>query len=78
MGWLPITNGQGTSSIMIMYNHDSNLINAMTIKLILDNNLVNVYEKLYTELQKAVIKPLIQKLDNELSNELIQAIEGKT
>ena len=76
-GRFPTTSGQGNTCITIMYDHDSNLINAAAIKSRLEKDLVNGYKKLYEDLQKAGIKPLIQQLNNEVSKELIKAIEDK-
>lgn len=74
-GWLPINGRQGNTNIVIIYDHDLNLINATSIKLRLDNELINQYERLYADLHKAGIKILIQKLDNEASKDLIKAIK---
>ena len=76
-GRFPITSGQGNTCIMILYDHNSNVINAKPIKSRLDKDLVNRYNMLYKDLQKAGITPLIQRLDNEASKELIKAIEDK-
>ena len=73
----PITSGQGNTSIMIMYDHNSNVINATAIKSKLDKDFVHGYEALYEDLQKAGITPLIQRLDNEASKSLIKAIEDR-
>ena len=40
---------------MMIYDHDKNLINETAIKLRLDDDLINEYEKLYVELHKAGI-----------------------
>ena len=76
-GKFPITSGRGNTHIMVLYDHDSNFINATAIKSRLENDLINGYKILFKELYKAGIRPVIQKLDNEASEGLINAIKRK-
>ena len=76
-GRFPITSGQGNTHIMVLYDHDSNFINATAIKSRNTIDLIAGYEKLYKELYNAGIRPLIQRLDNEASEDLIAAIKDK-
>ena len=44
-GQFPITSGRGNTHIMVLYDHDTNFINATAIKSRLENDLVNGYKK---------------------------------
>ena len=50
MGKFLITSGRGNTHIMVLYDHDSNFINATAIKSRLENDLINGYKKLFKEL----------------------------
>ena len=45
-GQFAITSGRGNTHIMVLYDHDTNFINATAIKLRLENDLVNGYKKI--------------------------------
>ena len=76
-GQFPITSGQGNTCIMVSYDNDINLINAMAIKSRLKEDLIHRYNNLYNDLKKAGITLVIQRLDNETSKESIETIEEK-
>ena len=76
-GRFPITSGRGNTHIMVLYDHDSNFINAIAIKSRNTIDLIDGYDSLYKELYNAGIRPLIQGLDNEASKDLIAAIKDK-
>lgn len=60
-----------------MYDYDTNVINATAIKPHKQHDLVDGYDQLYKDLQKAGIQPVLHKLDNETSKDLIASIEEK-
>ena len=55
----------------------SNTIDAVGIKNRKTASLVQGYNELYEDLQKAGINPILHRLDNETSEELIEEIEKK-
>ena len=61
--------------ILLLYNYDSNLIVAQTMKSNKGAAIINAYELIYTELTEAGITPIIQYLDNETSKKVIVAIK---
>ena len=63
--------------MMVMYDYDTNVINATAIKSHKEHDLVDGYDRLYKDLQKAGIQPVLHKLDNETSKDLIESIEEK-
>ena len=72
-----ITSARGNADIMVLYDYDSNVINATAIKSRKKHHLVKGYNRLYKDLQKAGIQTLLHKLDNETSKDLIKSIEEK-
>lgn len=62
---------------MVMYDYDTNLINATAIKSHKKHDIVDGFDGLYKDLQKARIQPVLHKLDNEYSKDLISSIEEK-
>jgi hypothetical protein len=76
-GRFPTTSGQGNSYVMVMYDFDSNTINAVAIKNRKKESLIKGYNELYEDLEKAGINPVLHRLDNETSAELIREIEEK-
>ena len=59
---------------MVMYDYDTNVINATAIKSYKKHDLVDDNDWLYKYLQKAEIQPVLHKLDNETSKDLISSI----
>jgi hypothetical protein len=76
-GRFPTTSGQGNSYVMVMYDFDSNTINAVAIKNRKKESLIKGYNEMYEDLRKAGINPILHRLDNETSNDLIKEIEKK-
>jgi hypothetical protein len=77
-GRFPTTSGQGNSIVMVMYDFDSNTINAVAIsKNRKKESLIKGYNEMYEDLQKAGINPVLHRLDNETSKDLIKEIEKK-
>ena len=66
-GRFPTTSGQGDVYILVMYDFDSNTINAIRIKNRKIPSLVQGYNKLYEDLRIAGINPMLHQLDNETS-----------
>ena len=76
-GRFPTTSAQGNAYVLVMYDYDSNTINAVAIKNRKTASLVKGYNELYEDLKKAGINPILHRLDNETSTELILEIEKK-
>jgi hypothetical protein len=76
-GRFPTTSGQGNSYVMVMYDFDSNTINAVAIKNRKKESLIRGYNDMYEDLRKAEINPVLHRFDNETSKELIKEIENK-
>ncbi|OEU05713.1 hypothetical protein FRACYDRAFT_231764 [Fragilariopsis cylindrus CCMP1102] len=76
-GRFPTTSAQGNAYVLVMYDYDSNTINAVAIKNRKTASLVQGYNELFEDLQKAGINPVLHRLDNETSKELILEIEKK-
>jgi hypothetical protein len=76
-GRFPTTSGQGNAYVMVMYDFDSNTINAVAIKNRKKESLMKGYNEAYADLQKAGINPVLHRLDNETSKDLIKDIENK-
>jgi hypothetical protein len=76
-GWFPTTSGQGNSYVMVMYDFDSDTINAVAIKNRKKESLVKGYNGMYEDLQKAGINPVLHRSDNETSKDLIKEVESK-
>jgi hypothetical protein len=76
-GRFPTTSAQGNAYVLVMYDYDSNTINAVAIKNRKTASLVKGYNELFEDLKKAGINPVLHRLDNETSKELILEIEKK-
>ena len=76
-GRFPITSGQGNAYVMVLYDYDSNSINAVGIKNRKKESLIKGYNEMYEEIKKAGINPVLHRLDNETSTDLIKEIEMK-
>jgi hypothetical protein len=76
-GRFPTTSGQGNAYVMVMYDFDSNAINAVAIKNRKKESLIKGYNEMYEDLKKAGINPVLHRLDNETSKYLIKEIEKK-
>jgi hypothetical protein len=76
-GRFPTTSAQGNAYVLVMYDYDSNTINAIAIKNRKTASLVQGYNELFEDLKKAGINPVLHRLDNETSKELILEIEKK-
>jgi hypothetical protein len=76
-GRFPTTSGQGNAYVLVMYDFDSNSINAVGIKNRKKASLINGYNEMYEDLRIAGINPVLHRLDNETSHDLIAEIERK-
>jgi hypothetical protein len=76
-GRFPVKSLKGKSYIMVLYNYDSNVILAETMKSRKAPDLVAAYNKLHQQLLDGGVKPVLQRLDNEISRVLIKAIKDK-
>ena len=76
-GRFPVQSFYGNEYIFVMYDYDSNLINAVPIKSRSKKHILEGYETVYKTLIDAGIQPELQRLDNEISKELIASIKEK-
>ena len=76
-GRYPITSARGHKYIMVMYDYDTNYINAVPIKSRKSNELVRAFKVCYDELKLRGFTAQVLRLDNEISAELIKAIEDE-
>jgi hypothetical protein len=76
-GRFPTTSAQGNAYVMVLYDFDSNTINAVAIKNRKKESLIKGYNDMYEDLKKAGINPVLHRLDNETSKDLIKEIEKK-
>jgi hypothetical protein len=76
-GRFPLTSAQGNAYVMVLYDTNSNTIQAVPIQNRKTEELVRGYNEMTEELRKAGIQPIVHRLDNETSTELIEAIESK-
>ena len=60
---------------MVLYDFDSDVIDATAIKSRKTEDLIEGYEKLYQHLKEGGIQPVLHKLDNEVSKQMIDAIK---
>jgi hypothetical protein len=58
-GRFPTTSGKGNSYVMVMYDFNSNTINAVAIKYRKKESLIKGYNEMYEDLQKAGINPVL-------------------
>jgi hypothetical protein len=63
---------------MVMFDTDSNAIQAVPIRSKKKEELVRGYNEMTEELRKAGIVPGLHRLDNETSTDLIKAIEERS
>jgi hypothetical protein len=76
-GRFPLTSAQGNAYVMVLYDTDSNAIQAVPIQNRKTEEIVRGYKEMTDELRKAGIQPIVHRLDNETSSELIKAIEDR-
>jgi hypothetical protein len=76
-GRFPAISGQGNSFVMVMYDFDSNTINAVPIKNRKKESLIKGNNEIYEDFRKTRINPVLHRLDNETSKDLIKEIENK-
>jgi hypothetical protein len=76
-GRFPITSSQGNAYVMVMYDTNSNAIQAVPIKSRKTEELVRGYNEMTEELRKAGIVPVLHRLNNETLKDLIKAIEDR-
>jgi hypothetical protein len=74
-GRYPIISARGHKYIMVMFDYDTNYINAIPIKSRKSNELVRAFKICYDELKQKGLTARVLRLDNEISAELIRAIE---
>ena len=77
IGRFPITSQRGNSYIMVLYDFDSNVIDATALKSRTKEDLIEVYEELYQHVQEGGIQPVLPKLQNEASAQMIEAMTEK-
>ena len=62
---------------MVLYDFDSNVIDAAAVKSRKTEDLIEAYEELYQHLKDGGIQPILHKMDNEASQQMIDAIKEK-
>ena len=75
-GRYPITSARGHKYLFVMYDFDSNYINAVPIKSRKSCELVRGFTECYELLKKNGLTARMLRLDNEVSKELIATIEN--
>ncbi|OEU19979.1 hypothetical protein FRACYDRAFT_182300, partial [Fragilariopsis cylindrus CCMP1102] len=73
-GRYPVTSARGHKYIMVMYDYDTNYINAVPIRSRKSSELVAAFKFCYDELKERGFTARVMRLDNEISTELIAAI----
>jgi hypothetical protein len=76
-GRSPVKSIKGKSYLIVLYNYDSNIILATSMKSGTAPDLVAAYNELHQQLLDDGVKPVLQRLDNEISKVLIRAITDK-
>ena len=74
-GRYPVTSARGHKYIFVMYDYDSNYINAIPITSRKSCELVRAFTECYDALQNNGLTARLLHLDNEVSHELITTIE---
>ena len=62
---------------MVLYNYDSNVILAITMKSIKAPDLVAAYNELHQQLLDGGVKPVLQRLDYEISKVLLKQLKTR-
>jgi hypothetical protein len=62
---------------MVLYNYDSNVILATSMKSRTAQDLVAAYNELHQQLLDGGVKPVLEQLDNEISTVLIKSFKDK-
>jgi hypothetical protein len=73
-GRYPITSARGHKYLFLMYDHDSNFINAIPIHSRKTPELIRAFKECYNELRDHGLTARLLKLDNEVSKDLIKVI----
>jgi hypothetical protein len=76
-GRFPTTSSRGYKYILVLYDYDSNNIQAEPIKIRSDAETIRTYTKIYDELTAKVLKPTFQTMDNEASTALKHFLHSK-
>ena len=74
-GRYPITSARGHKYLFVMYDFDTNYINAVPIKSRKSSELVRGFKECYDTLKKNGLNARLLRLDNEVSKDLIAEIE---
>ena len=76
-GRFPVTSTQGYKYILILFNHDADLVHYLPIKSQKANKLVRAFkESYYDELTRCGFQPILHRIDNETSSELVTTIQN--
>lgn len=67
-GRFPLPSSSGNQYIFVLYDYDSNLINAVLIANRKAMTIVQAFKQLYNKLIQAGCRPKLYRLDNECSN----------
>ena len=76
-GRFPVTSARGHKYLFVMYDFDSNYINAIPITSRHEKELIRAWTTCYDDLARAGFVPVLQRMDNEYSKKLLEVIESK-
>jgi hypothetical protein len=76
-GRFPVKSIKGKSYLMVLYNYDSNVTLATSMKSRTAPDLVAAYNELHQQLLDGGVKPVLQQLNSEISTVLIKSIKDK-
>lgn len=74
-GRYPITSRSGNKYIFVLYDFDSNYVNAIAIKSRKTDEYIKAFQHCYDELRRQGLIAQLLRLDNEVSKALIHTIE---
>ena len=74
-GKFPVTSARGHNGLFVMYDYDSNYMNAIPIKGHKTKELMRAWDLCYEDLRRAGFYAILQRIDNEITNRMIDHIE---
>ena len=74
-GRYPFTSQRGNKYVFVMYDYDTNYINAIAVKARKTSEYLRAFQECYDELARRNLNAQLVRLDNEVSRDLIACIE---
>jgi len=74
-GRYPTTSQRGNKYVFVMYDYDTNYINAIAVKSRKTNEYLRAFQECYDELATRGLEAQLVRLDNEVSRDLIACIQ---